>query len=107
MVVSAYLADATVEMVPIAADGKQVVYRDRHIYLHGMNEAVDFYQPDYSRRDPGEAPADYRRTLYWNPNARSDEDGRFTATFYNNGKETRIKMSAASVTPDGRLLYSK
>jgi hypothetical protein len=110
MVVSAYLADATVEMVPIAADGKQVVYRDRHIYLHGMNEAVDFYQPDYSRLSGLPAdnpPADYRRTLYWNPNARSDEDGRFTATFYNNGKETRIKMSAASVTPDGRLLYSK
>ena len=110
MVVSAYLADATVEMVPIAADGKQVVYRDRHIYLHGMNEAVDFYQPDYSRLSGLPAdnpPADYRRTLYWNPNARSDEDGHFTATFYNNGKETRIKMSAASVTPDGRLLYSK
>ena len=107
MVVSAFLADATVEMVPIEADGKQVVFRDRHIYLHGMNEPVDFYQPDYSRRQPGEAPADYRRTLYWNPNARSDEEGRFVATFYNNGKETRIKMSAAGVTGDGRLLYSE
>ena len=105
MVVSAVLADVTVEMVPIADDGKQVVFRDRHIYFHGMNEAVGFYQPDYSRRQPGEKPADYRRTLYWNPNARSDENGRFTATFYNNGKETRIKMSAAGVTTDGRLLY--
>ena len=107
MVRSAFLPDVTVEMVPIPNDGKQVVYRDRHIYIHGMNEPADFYQPDYSRREPGEAPADYRRTLYWNPNARSDAEGRFTATFYNNGKETRIKMSAAGVTPDGRLLYSK
>lgn len=107
MVVSAFLADATVEMVPIEADGKQVVFRDRHIYYRGLNEPAEFYQPDYSRRQPGEAPADYRRTLYWNPNARSDEEGRFVATFYNNGKETRIKMSAAGVTTDGRLLYSK
>lgn len=107
MVVSTVLADVTVEMVPIPDDGKQVVYRDRRIYFHGMNEPAAFYQPDYRRRQAGEAPADYRRTLYWNPNARSDEDGRFTATFYNNGKETRIKMSAAGVTPDGRLLYSK
>ena len=84
MVVSQYVADATVEMVPIPDDGVQVVYRDRHIYLHGMNEAVSFY---------------------WNPNARSDENGRFTTTFYNNSKETRIKMSAAGVTPDGCLLY--
>ena len=104
MVVSQYVADATVEMVPIPDDGVQVVYRDRHIYLHGMNEAVSFYQPDYSERQP-EEPSDYRRTLYWNPNARSDENGRFTATFYNNSKETRIKMSAAGVTPDGCLLY--
>ncbi len=107
MVVSSVVADVTVEMVPIANDGRQVVYRDRHIYLHGMSEPAEFYQPDYSRRLAGEAPADYRRTLYWNPNARSDKDGRFTATFYNNGKETRIKISAAGVTADGRLLYSK
>jgi len=107
MVVSLVVADVTVEMVPIANDGKQVVYRDRHIYLHGMSEPAEFYQPDYSRRPAGEAPADYRRTLYWNPNARSDKDGRFTANFYNNGKETRIKISAAGVTADGRLLYSK
>ena len=106
MVVSAFLADATVEMVPIADDGKQVVYRDRHIYLHGMNEAAEFYQPDYSQGLPSQS-TDYRRTLYWNPNARSDEEGRFTATFYNNSKETRIKMSAAGVTKDGQLLYSK
>jgi hypothetical protein len=104
MVVSQFVADATVEMVPIPDDGVQVVYRDRHIYLHGMNEAVSFYQPDYSERQPAE-PSDYRRTLYWNPNARSDEDGRFTTTFYNTSKETRIKMSAAGVTPDGCLLY--
>lgn len=105
MVVSQVLADATVEMVPIADDGKQVVFRDRHIFFRGLNQSMDFYQPDYSRRELNEKPADYRRTLYWNPNARSDEEGRFTATFFNNSKETRIKISAAGVTPDGRLLY--
>ena len=106
MVVSRFVADATVEMVPIADDGKQIVYRDRRIFLHGMNEPAEFYRPDYSDRQPAE-PTDYRRTLYWNPNARSDEEGRFTATFYNNSKETRIKISAAGVSTDGRLLFSK
>ena len=107
MVDAKYIADMTVEMEPIADDGKQVVFRDRHIYLHGMNEPAAFYQPDYSRRPVDEKPADYRRTLYWNPNARSDENGRFITTFYNNGKETRIRISAAGVTTDGRLLFSK
>ena len=39
-------------------------------------------------------------------NAVSDSEGRFTATFYNNSKETRITMSAAGVTLDGQLLHS-
>ena len=107
MVDNYYVADMTVEMEPIADDGKQVVFRDRHIYLHGMSEPAEFYQPDYSSRPVDEKPADYRRTLYWNPNARTDEHGRFVTTFYNNGKDTRIKISAAGVTSDGRLLFSK
>ena len=100
-------ADVTVQMVPIPDEGRQVVFRDRHIVLQGFNEPEQFYQPDYSLRQPDERPADYRRTLYWNPNAMTDEQGRFTAVFYNNGKETRIRMSAAGVTPDGRLMHSK
>ena len=100
-------AAATVEMVPIPSDGRQVVFRDRHIVFHGFNEPEDFYQPDYSQRQPEDRPADYRRTLYWNPNAVTDEQGRFVATFYNNGKETRVRMSAAGVTTDGRLLHSR
>ena len=100
-------AAATVEMVPIPYDGRQVVFRDRHIVFHGFNEPEDFYQPDYSQRQPENRPADYRRTLYWNPNAVTDEQGRFVATFYNNGKETRVRMSAAGVTTDGRLLHSR
>jgi hypothetical protein len=100
-------ADATVEMVPIANDGRQVVFRDRHIVFQGFNAPEAFYQPDYSQRQPEERPADYRRTLYWNPNAVTDEQGRFIATFYNNGKESRVRMSAAGVTNDGRLLYSR
>ena len=107
MVVSSLLADATVEMVTIPNDGVQPTFRDRHILFHGFNMAEDFYQPDYSNRPLDEKPADYRRTLYWNPNAVTDEQGRFTATFYNNGKETRIRMTAAGVTGDGRLLHSK
>ena len=107
MVESLHLADATVDMENIPDDGTQVVYRDRHIFIHGFNEPAEFYQPDYSHRPVGSYPADYRRTLYWNPNARSDEEGRFTATFSNNSKETRIRISAAGVTTGGSLLFAR
>ena len=106
MVYDSHTADATVDLELIPNDGVQPTFRDRHILLRGINLAEEFYQPDYSTRQP-EAPTDHRRTLYWNPNAVCDSKGRFTATFYNNSKETRISMSAAGVTLDGHLLHSQ
>ena len=67
-----------------------------------MTEPDDFYHPDYSRRQLSDSPKDYRRTLYWNPNAQLDDAGRFTATFFNNAKQTRIKVTAAGLTTDGK-----
>ena len=107
LVTSLHEPDVTVELVPIADDGEQYTYRDRHIILSGYNYAEQFYQPDYSQRAPADTPADYRRTLYWNPNAVTDDQGRFTAVFYNNGKQTRIRLSAAAIAPDGRLMHTE
>jgi hypothetical protein len=71
--------------------------------LPGFAEPADFYQPDYSNALPPE-PTDYRRTLYWNPNARIGADGHFRSTVYNNSRETRIRVSVAGITPDGKIL---
>lgn len=101
-----YVADATVEVVPIPDNGVQPTFRDRHIILPGFNQAVAFYSPDYSARRP-DTPADYRRTLYWNPNARPDSSGTLTVTLYNNSKPTRIAVSAAALAPDGSPMFTK
>lgn len=106
MVEERYKADVTVDLVPIPDNGIQPSFRDRHIALQGINMPERFYQPNYGTQQPAE-PTDYRRTLYWNPNALTDETGFFNAVFYNNSKQTRIKMTAAGVTSDGRLLYTK
>ena len=104
MVESMTSADATVDIVLIPDDGIQPTFRDRHLVFKGFNAPEAFYQPDYSERKP-EQPTDYRRTLYWNPNAVTDEQGRFVATFYNNSKQTRIKMTAAGLTNDGLMMH--
>ena len=106
MIEESHAPDVTIELDLIPDDGVQPTFRDRHILFHGFSYPEEFYQPDYSQQQPAE-PTDYRRTLYWNPNAMTDEQGRFTATFFNNSKQTRIKMTAAGVTSDGRLLRSK
>ena len=84
-------------------DEKQYTYRDRRYLLPGIAEPAEFYEPDYSHALPLE-PTDYRRTLYWNPNARLDEDGCFRTTVFNNSSETRIRVSVAGITPDGRIV---
>lgn len=95
-------ADVTLDFILMPDEGKRYTYRDRRLILNGMTEPDDFYHPDYSRRQLSDSPKDYRRTLYWNPNAQLDDAGRFTATFFNNAKQTRIKVTAAGLTTDGK-----
>ena len=91
------VADVTLDYMLMPDDSKRYTYRDRRIILDGMYEPDDFYHPDYSHKSLSDDVKDYRRTLYWNPNARLDADGRFTASFYNNGKPTRIRVSTAGI----------
>ncbi len=91
------VADVTLDYMLLPDDAKRYTFRDRRIILDGMYEPADFYHPDYSRIKPTAETRDYRRTLYWNPNARPDAEGRFTATFYNNSKTTRIKVTTAGI----------
>ena len=95
--VSSSLADVTLDFVLMPDDAKRYTYRDRRIILHGMYFPDEFYHPDYSNARLPEA--DHRRTLYWNPNANLDADGHYKATFYNNGHNTRIRVSTAGVMP--------
>ncbi len=98
-----YMPDVTVDLVNIPDEGKQLTYRDRHIMLPGFNEPAQFYHRDYTNSVPS-APTDYRRTLYWNPNVRMNAEGKCTISFFNNSKETRVKITAAGITSDGKLV---
>lgn len=98
--------DITLVYETIPNDARRTTYRDRHYILPGFAEPTDFYSPDYSQARPVE-PTDYRRTLYWNPNAHPDADGRYHVTFYNNSRQTRIRVSLAGITSDGKVITSE
>ena len=89
-------SDATVVFHTFPNDSEQPTYRDRHIILQGFDYPQKFYSPDYSRQLPP-TPSDYRRTLYWNPNLKTDAQGRAKVSFYNNCRETRISVSACGL----------
>ena len=94
-------ADVTLDFVPLPDEGKRYTYRDRRYIFPGIAYTEEYYNPDYSTAIP-QTPTDYRRTLYWNPNVKLDKNGTFTTTFYNNCRETRVKVSLSGLDAEGQ-----
>jgi hypothetical protein len=81
-------------------DGEERSYqKNRRWKLKGFSVPDEFYSPDYS----GQAlpQADYRRTLYWNPNVKLDANGQATISLYNNSSSSLLQISAEGWTAEG------
>ena len=92
----------TIDYVTLLDDMERPTFRERWIIIDGFYEPDDFYHPNYMNRPLDSKPEDYRRTLYWNPCARLDENGNYHARFFNNSKATRVVVSAAGLTKEGK-----
>jgi hypothetical protein len=47
---------------------------------------------------------DFRRTLYWNPDVKTDSLGRASVSFYNNGVCKKLSISAEGLTNKGTVV---
>ena len=96
-----YLVD-----VQIKEDRKLLFYDEirnlgrRTTTVKGFTRPVQFYSPEYPD-GPIEGSPDYRRTLYWNPNVITDEDGHARVEFYNNSFTRKFTINAAGITASG------
>lgn len=72
----------------------------RETTVVGFSEPVQFFSPQYPN-GPVHGDVDYRRTLYWNPNVVTDENGQAMVEFYNNGYSTRFRVKGAGLTASG------
>ena len=97
----------TVDLHILPDGGTRMAYRDRFLYMPGYNACEDFYQPQYDKRPLPDAPQDYRRTLYWNPNLKLDEEGRATVTFWNNCRRNQLSITAEGFALDGTILTGR
>ena len=73
------------------------------VLIQGYTPPVEFYSPDYSNTKLP-MQKDYRRTLYWNPNVRTDETGHAHLSFYNNSQSNNIHISAEGISADGKMI---
>lgn len=72
----------------------------RKTWLEGYSKVKEFYSPDY-RVLPREE--DYRRTLYWQPELMTDEQGRATVRFFNNSRCRYPRVTVNVLDSDGRI----
>jgi hypothetical protein len=76
----------------------------RRTHYLGYHQAEQFQMEDYSILPPME---DFRRTIFWEPNVKTDKDGKAKVEFYNNSSCTEMYISAEGITPDGRYLINE
>jgi hypothetical protein len=72
----------------------------RNTYFQGFAPQRLFYNPNYEHA-PLPNEKDYRRTLYWNPDVKTDASGKATVSFYNNATCKLMNVSAETVTANG------
>ncbi|MBO4561730.1 MAG: carboxypeptidase-like regulatory domain-containing protein [Bacteroidaceae bacterium] len=68
--------------------------------VKGFTSPVQYYSPVYPD-GPIEGIVDTRRTLYWNANVITDEDGHARVEFYNNSFTRKFTINAAGITASG------
>jgi hypothetical protein len=95
------LPTVTVDLKLLENDTERTYQKNRRWKMKGFSVADEFYSPDYSKQAlPKE---DYRRTLYWNPNVKLDENGRATINLYNNSSASILQIHAEGWTPEGEI----
>jgi hypothetical protein len=76
----------------------------RRTYFQGFNQASTFKTEDYSIIPP---MADFRRTIWWQPDIKTDEQGKAKVEFFNNSTCEEMYISVEGMTEDGKVLVNE
>lgn len=76
----------------------------RNTHFQGYNKATTFEMDDYSVLPPME---DYRRTLFWEPEVKTDAEGKATVEFFNNSSCHEMYISCEGMTADGKFMVNE
>ena len=75
--------------------------------FEGYSDAKDFYVDRPERENYIPPKTDHSRTLYWNPDVKTDSEGNAKVSFYNNAWCKIIEISAEGVTKEGIPMVNK
>lgn len=69
----------------------------RRTIIQGYSQPADFYTPTYPEGEPAGNSDDRRRTLYWSPTLRTDENGEISIHCFNSFNLTYVTVSAETL----------
>ena len=81
----------------------------REYILPGFNRPAEFYSPDYSHAAPPDptTAADHRRTLYWNPEVKTDKYGQAYIELYNSSVCQSLDVEVEGLTKYGEFIVNE
>ena len=76
----------------------------RNTHFQGYNKPTTFETEDYGILPPVE---DFRRTLFWAPDIRTDAEGKARVEFWNNSSCKEMHISCEGMTLGGQMLINE
>jgi len=76
----------------------------RKTFFQAFDKPDTFEMDDYSKIPPIE---DFRRTIYWTPDIKTDAQGHATVEFWNNSSARRLYISTEGMTSEGQILTNE
>jgi TonB-dependent SusC/RagA subfamily outer membrane receptor len=73
----------------------------------GYNVAREFYAPKYDVAIPDHVRPDFRSTLHWQPNVRTDAGGKASITYWNTDAKATMRIIAEGVSTQGLVGVGK
>jgi TonB-dependent SusC/RagA subfamily outer membrane receptor len=67
----------------------------------GYETPREFYAPKYDVSTPDNVRPDFRSTIYWQPNVKTDATGKATLTYWNSDAKTNVRVIAEGVSSRG------
>ena len=89
-VVEIHLIPGRISRISLNKNTRQTIFA-------GYSPKVEFYTPEYPN-GPIEGDVDYRRTIYWNPEVKTNRLGIVDVKFYNNSYSHSLTVSVEGMT---------
>lgn len=80
---------------------------NKSITIKGFTRPLKFLSPDYSNPNQDASVADYRSTLYWNPELQKDTStGKYSCSFYTSDLPGKYRIVVQGVTIGHKPVYA-